>query len=174
MPVLKDILDEKAIAALVDKLAVQISADYARCDLIVMGVLNGAFVFLADLVRKLDLSITIDFVQLSSYGTSMRNSSKIVLVKKPGLDFAGKHVLVVEDIVDTGLTLRYLKQYLLDNRVGTVKTCVFADKKACRETTFEADYVGYTARDSFLVGYGLDYAGHYRQLPKLYELLLDE
>ena len=104
----------------------------------------------------------------------MHSSCEIELVKKPAVDFAGKHVLVVEDIVDTGLTLQYLKQYLLNNHAGTVKTCVFADKRVCRKTPFEADYVGYVAQDRFLVGYGLDYAGHYRQLPTLCELFLDE
>lgn len=174
MSILREILDKEAIDALVGELAAKISVDYAGRDLIVIGVLNGAFIFLADLVRKLDLNITIDFVQLSSYGESMQSSSTIELLKAPATDFAGKAVLVVEDVIDTGLTVSYLKQYLLDNRAADVKICVFADKKPCRTVPFEADYVGYAAGNDFLVGYGMDFAGHYRELPGLCELILDE
>lgn len=173
MAVLKEILSKEAIDALVADLALKICRDYEGQDVTVMGILNGAFMFMADLVRRLELNITIDFVQLASYGALTLSSGKIKFIKAPVYDFAGKNILIVEDVIDTGLTLQYLAKYLKANGAGSVKTCVFADKKCCRKVLFEADYVGYIAPDKFLVGYGLDYNGLYRQLPKLCELLVE-
>lgn len=174
MAVLKEILSKEAISEIVADLARKVCRDFEGRELTVIGILDGAFVFTADLVRKLDLNITVDFVQLSSYGTSTISSGKIIFLRKPTHSFVGKNILIVEDIIDTGLTLQYLARYLGENGAGSVKTCVFADKRCCRKVPFEADYVGYVAEDRFLVGYGLDCNGQYRQLPGLNELFLDE
>ena len=174
MAVLKEILSKEEISNIVADLAYKVSYDYKGCDLTVIGILDGAFIFTADLIRNVNLNVILDFVQLSSYGAFTTSSGKISFLKKPKYDFAGKHILIVEDIIDTGLTLQYLSQYLIENGAISVKTCVFADKKCCRKVPFEADYVGYVAENRFLVGYGLDYNSQYRQLPGLYELFLDE
>lgn len=174
MAVLKEILSEEAVSEIVGDLARRVSCDFAGKELTVMGILDGAFVFTADLIRKLNVNVTLDFVQISTYGASAISSGKITFLKKPAHDFKGKNVLIVEDIIDTGLTLQFLARYLKENGASLVKTCVFADKRCCRKVPFEADYVGYVAEDRFLVGYGLDYSGQYRQLPGLYELFLDK
>lgn len=173
--IIKEILSKEAIDEIVAGLAQKVSCDLNGQDLTVMGILNGAFVFMADLVRHLTMNVTVDFVQLASYGNATFSSGRVEFLKPPAYDFAGKNILVVEDVIDTGLTLQYFSRYLKENGAGTVKTCVFADKKCCRKVLFNADYVGYVAQDDkFLVGYGLDYNGLYRQLPGLCELILEE
>lgn len=174
MAVLKEILSKEAINEIVADLARKVCHDFRGKELTVIGILDGAFIFAADLIRNLNLNIRVDFVQLSSYGASTISSGKINFLRKPTYDFIGKNILIVEDIIDTGLTLQYLARYFSENGAGSVKTCVFADKRCCRKVPFEADYVGYVAEDRFLVGYGLDCNGQYRQLPGLNELFLDE
>lgn len=171
---LKYILRAEEIAEIVQTLAEEINRDYANRDVVALGILNGAFVFMADLLRKLSVNVSVDFVQLSSYGAGTKSSGEIKFLKQPRQNLSGRHVLIVEDIIDTGLTLKYLTEFLLSRGAASVKSCVFVDKKCCRTTPFDADYVGYTAEDRFLVGYGLDYDEQYRQLPDLCELLLDE
>lgn len=174
MAILKEILSKEAVSEIVADLARRVCYDFENKELTVIGILDGAFMFMADLVRKLNLNVRVDFVQLSSYGASTISSGEISFLRKPMYDFVGKNILIVEDIIDTGLTLQYLARYFAENGAGSAKTCVFADKRCCRKVLFEADYVGYVAADRFLVGYGLDYDGQYRHLPGLNELFLDE
>lgn len=173
MPELLPVLDRDAIARKVDDVARQISSDYRNADLVVIGVLKGAFIFMADLTRRLDVNrMAIDFVQLASYGHKSDSSGKIDLLKDIEIDIRGKDVLIVEDILDTGLTLKYLKQHLLRRHPLSVKTCVLIDKKERRRADVNAEYVCHIAAEGFLVGYGLDYAESYRNLPGIFNLKL--
>ena len=157
---------EKKVAILAEK----ISGDYKDKDLVVIGVLKGAFVFLADLVRKLTIPVTIDFVWCSSYGMGDMSTENIERISGVRTDIAGKHVLIVEDILDTGLTIRALVFYLESLNPESIKVCTLIDKHERRRTDLKADYAGHQVKKGFLVGYGLDYAEQYRHLPAIYEL----
>lgn len=155
------------VSARVSELGRQISADYAGKDLVLVGILKGAFVFLADLIRAISIPLEVDFVAVSSYGVSTRTSGVVRIIKDLEESVEGKHVLIVEDIVDTGLTLKL--SYLLDNlktrKAASVRICTLLDKPAQRETDVTAEYVGFVIPDKFVIGYGLDYDGLYRNLP---------
>lgn len=141
--------------------------------MVLVGVLKGAFLFLSDLARQLTLErIIIDFLQASSYGADTVSSEHIVLKKDIDVDIRGKDVLVVEDIVDTGLTLEYLIDHLKGFGPRTIKVCAMIDKKERRKAAVSVDYVCTTVEKGFLVGYGLDYAEHYRNLPEIYHMKL--
>ena len=163
------------IEARVAELGRRIRLDYEKVlppgeALLAVGVLNGAFIFMADLVRALgDLPVEVDFVRLSSYQNSDVSSAKVVMTKSLEKEIAGRHVLVVEDIADCGLTLAWLLDFLGRRRPASLKVAVAVDKKSRREVSVPLDYVALEA-DGFLVGYGLDYAEKYRQLPDIYEL----
>ncbi len=152
----------------ISRIARNISSDYAGRDLVLIGVLKGAFIFLSDLVRLISIPVLIDFITVSSYGDGEKSSGKITVVQDIGIDIKGKDVLVVEDIVDTGKTLSFLLEHLKSFRAGSVKTCALLDKKECRKTGAKADYVCHAVKKCFLVGYGLDYAERYRNLPEIY------
>jgi hypoxanthine phosphoribosyltransferase len=154
-----------AIAARVQALAGEITRDYAGRDLLCVGVLQGSVFFLADLVRALDVPLTTDFMAVSSYGSGVRSSGVVRILKDLQQDIEGRHVLLIEDIVDTGLTLRYLREQLLLRRPASLRICTLLDKVAARREQVAVDYVGFACPDEFLVGYGLDYAGRYRNLP---------
>lgn len=153
------------IAERVRELAASISADYAGRELLVVGILKGSWVFLADLVRQLSVPVFVDFIMVSSYGASTRSSGvvKIVLDLKCPLD--GRDVIVVEDILDTGLTLNYIVESLRLRRPRSLKIVALMDKPQRRRIAIRADYVGFTVPDRFVVGYGADYAERYRSLP---------
>ena len=139
--------------------------------LLAVGVLNGAFIFMADLVRALgEMPVEVDFVRLSSYQDSDTSSSQVVMTKNLEKEIRGRHVLVVEDIADCGLTLAWLLDFLGRREPASIKVAVAVDKKARREVPVPLDYVALDVEDGFLVGYGLDYAEKYRQLPDIYEL----
>jgi hypoxanthine phosphoribosyltransferase len=153
------------IATCVDDLAATINRDYAsRGELVVVGVLKGAFVFMSDLVRRLDLPISCDFIRVSSYGDQQVTSGVVKLELDLSQPVNGKHVLLVEDIVDTGLTLRYLRDSLHTRRPASVRTCALLHKREV-SPDMELDYLGFTIPSEFVVGYGLDMAGRYRNLP---------
>lgn len=152
----------------VRELAHQISKDYAGRELIVIGILKGAFIFMADLIRALSIPCTIDFVRCASYGTGSESSEKVVLTKDIETSIKDRDVLIVEDIVDTGLTLKYLVEWLKERNPHSLRVCAFLDKRKRRKVPFEADYVGFTMDDGFLVGYGLDFGERYRFLPDIY------
>ena len=171
MPDLIPVLNKETIAQKVDQIARQISSDYKDANLVMIGVLKGAFVFLADLVRCLDLKLlAIDFVRLESYGDGADSSGRIRMVKDIEVDIRDKDVLIVEDILDTGLTLDYLKKHLERSQPRSVKICVMIDKFERRKVDVQAQYVGHKVKEGFLVGYGLDYAEAYRHLPGIFHL----
>jgi hypoxanthine phosphoribosyltransferase len=159
----KDIIDRR-----VRELAEEISRDYAGGELIVVGILKGAFIFMADLIRSFKVPCQVDFAQLASYGSGTVSSGDVVIRKDIGLPIAGRDVLIVEDIVDTGLTLSFLVETLKKRGPRSLKVCVFLDKKARRKVPFTADYTGFDIDDGFVVGYGLDFNEQARHLPDVY------
>lgn len=161
----KRLLSEEEISARTAELAARISEDYRGQDLVLVGVLKGAFVFLADLARRVELPVEIDFVAVSSYGADTESSGVVRIVKDLDLEIAGKHVLLVEDIVDTGLTLSYLRDMLLDRGPLSVEICALLNKPEARKVDIEVKYKGFDMPPRFVVGYGLDFAERYRQLP---------
>jgi hypoxanthine phosphoribosyltransferase len=169
-PELVPVFSEAAIQARVRDLAVQIAADYEGEPLLLLGVLKGAFVFLSDLIRRLTIPAEIDFIQLSSYGKENASCGEVSFCTNLSADLQGKAVLVVEDIIDTGLTMQELVQHLRQFAPKSIRVCTLLDKHERREVEFSADYVCHSVRSGFLVGYGLDYAEQYRYLPAIYEL----
>lgn len=152
----------------VREIASQISSDYNGRELIVIGVLKGAFIFMADLIRALSIPCKVDFVRIASYGAGQESSGKAVLTKDIETSIKGRDILIVEDIVDTGITLSYLVDWLKERSPQSLKVCAFLDKRRRRKVSFEADYVGFTIDDGFVVGYGLDFNEKARFLPEVY------
>jgi hypoxanthine phosphoribosyltransferase len=166
------VLSRAEIAQHVNTLAWRISRDYAEKDLVVIGILKGAFIFLADLVRELTIPVEIDFVRLASYGSGTSSSGHIQITKEIELDISGRYVLIVEDIVDSGLTIAYLLDYLKQFRPKSIRLCTLIDKIERREVKISTHYVGHVVEHGFLVGYGLDFDEKYRALPEIYHLEL--
>lgn len=162
----KTLISEDDIQRRVRELADQISADYADCgDLVLIGVLKGSFIFLADLSRRMSIPRTIEFIAVSSYGKGSKSSGAVRLVMDVRGNIEGKHVLIVEDIVDTGHTLKYLIGMLKSHRPASVKTCALVRKAERAEVDVDVDYLGFDIGDEWVVGYGLDYAEQNRTLP---------
>lgn len=160
------LISENDIGARVDELARQISADYADSDgLVLVGVLKGAFIFLADLSRRLTIPRHIEFIAVSSYETGNVQSGAVRLVMDVRANIEGSDVLIVEDIVDTGHTLHYLINILKSHNPATVRTCALLHKEHKTEVDVDVDYLGFTIGDEWVVGYGLDYAEQDRTLP---------
>lgn len=166
----KILFDRLAIEKRVEELAREISGDYPGGELLVIGILKGAFIFMADLVRSLTVPCRLDFMRVSSYGDAAESSGRITIVKDVELSLQNRDVLIVDDIVDTGLTLKYIVGELKSRGPRSLKVCAFLDKRKRRKVKFEADYVGFTIDDGFVIGYGLDYAEKYRFLPEVYVL----
>ncbi|MDQ5984956.1 MAG: Hypoxanthine phosphoribosyltransferase [Syntrophus sp. SKADARSKE-3] len=165
----KEVLfSREAIRHRIDALAKDIDVDYLGKDLIVIGVLKGAFIFMADLIRALQVPSEIDFVRLASYGAGSVSCGQIMISKDIEIDIRGRNVLIVEDIVDSGLTLSFLVDLLWKREPASIRACAFLDKRARRQVPFEADYVGFSIDDGFVVGYGLDYNEQARFLPDVY------
>lgn len=160
-------LSEDDIRARVRELGAQITEEYRPLggDLVLVGILKGSFVFLADLAREIDLPLDIDFIGLSSYGDETESSGVVRLTSDLSKPIEGKHVLVVEDIVDTGLTMRYLLENLRTREPATIKLCSLLEKPTKNKSGISVDYLGFSIPDQFVVGYGLDAAGIYRNLP---------
>jgi hypoxanthine phosphoribosyltransferase len=152
----------------VREIASQISRDYTGCDLVVIGILKGAFIFMADLVREISVPCKVDFVRVASYGAGSESSGKVVMTKDIETSIKGRDILIVEDIVDTGLTLQYLVNWLKERSPNSLKICVFLDKRKRRKVSFEADYVCFTIDDGFVVGYGLDFDEQFRFFSDVY------
>ncbi len=152
----------------VKELASQISRDYAGRELIMIGVLRGAFIFMADLIREITIPCRVDFARLASYGAGSESSGKVVMTKDIETSIKDKDILIVEDILDTGLTLQYFVEWLKERNPRSLKTCVFLDKRKRRQVSFEADYIGFTIKEGFVVGYGLDFNEQYRFSPDIY------
>ena len=172
MPELIPVLTEKEIQDKVGKVAQKISKDYEHDRLVLIGVLKGAFIFLADLSRRLSISVEIDFIRYTSYGNGDSSSGEIRLCSDITTDIKGKHVLIVEDIIDSGLTMATLIKHLEAFHPESIRICAFIDKYERRKIDCRADYLCHSVEGGFLVGYGLDYAEQYRNLPALYHLNL--
>jgi hypoxanthine phosphoribosyltransferase len=166
------VLTKKEIDAQVSHIARVITADYKDRELILIGILKGAFIFLSDLIRQLSIPVKVDFMCVSSYGDHTTSSGRIKLIKDVDIDINNKDVLIVEDIVDTGVTLSYLVDHLHASGASSVRICTLIDKRERRETDVRVDYACHTVDKGFLVGYGLDYAEFYRNLPEVYHLKL--
>ena len=166
--VIDQLISAKAIAARVEALSREISAFYAGTDkLVVVGLLRGSFVFIADLVRELDLPVEVDFLEVSSYGNSTESSREVRILKDLRGEIEGRDVLVVEDIVDTGHTLSRVLEFLRTRRPGRLEACALLDKPSRREVEVKAKWVGFEIPDEFVVGYGIDYAQRNRNLPHI-------
>ncbi len=159
------LISQAQIAARVAELGAQIARDYAGKELVLVGVLKGAFVFVSDLSRAIDLPLTIDFVALSSYGEATESSGVVKITSDLSRPIEAKHVLVVEDIIDTGLTMRYLLDNLSTRHPASIRICGLLHKPARARTKIPIDYLGFPIEDKFVVGYGLDEAERYRNLP---------
>lgn len=159
------LVHEEKIIQKVRELAEQITNDYVDKNPLCIGILKGAIPFMADLIRQVKIPLEIDFMSVSSYGNKISSSGVVRILKDLERSIEGRHILIVEDIVDSGLTLSYLVQMLQGRNPASIKTVVFLDKKSRREVAFEADYQGFVVPDKFVVGYGLDFAERYRNLP---------
>ena len=164
--VVDEMISAKAIAARIEDLSREISREFDDTQkLVVVGLLRGSFVFIADLVRELDLPVEVDFLEVSSYGDAMESSREVRILKDLRGGIEGRDVLVVEDIVDTGHTLNHVSKLLKSRKPARLKTIALLDKPSRREVPFRADWTGFEIPDEFVVGYGIDYAQRNRNLP---------
>jgi hypoxanthine phosphoribosyltransferase len=164
--VIDKMISAKAIAARIEDLAREIEAHYTGVEkLVVVGLLRGSFIFIADLVRELDMNIEVDFIEASSYGDSTESSREVRILKDLRSGIEGRHVLVVEDIVDTGFTMTHVTALLQQRNPASLRTIVLLDKPTRREVEIRADWTGFEIPDEFVVGYGIDYAQRNRNLP---------
>jgi hypoxanthine phosphoribosyltransferase len=162
------LISREELDSIVQELAARISRDYQKRELVLVCILKGAFMFLSDLIRHLQVPVQLDFVRLASYGSGMETSGVIEITKDIELPVEGKDVLIIEDIIDSGRTLQFLKDRLTLSNPHSVKVCALLDKKARREVKIEADYLGKDVEDVFVVGYGIDFNEDYRYLPEIY------
>ena len=163
---IENLIDRKTVENRIKELAKQIEKDYAGEEVYCVGLLKGSVVFLSDLVKEINTPVVIDFMSVSSYGSETVSSGDVKILKDTDLDLRGKHVLIVEDIIDTGLTLEYVIRYFKESKgVKTLKTCTLLSKPERRKVNIDIDYVGFDVPDKFVIGYGLDYDQKYRNLP---------
>jgi len=164
--VIDTMISAKAIAARVEELAREIKDEFQDAEkLVVVGLLRGSFVFIADLVRELDMNVEVDFIETSSYGNAMESSREVRILKDLRGDIEGRNVLVVEDIVDTGHTLSHVLHLMQSRRPAKLRTIALLDKPSRREAQISADWIGFEIPDEFVVGYGIDFAQRNRNLP---------
>ncbi len=156
---------EEMIQNRVKELGAQLAEDYKGKKPLLIGILKGSFIFLADLSRCMDTMCDIEFISTSSYGAGTESSGEVKMTKPLDSVVKDRHLIIVEDILDTGLTLEFLRDYLTGLKPASLKICTFLDKPSRRKVSLNADYVGFECADAFYVGYGLDYAGYYRNLP---------
>ena len=164
------LVSSEDIQAKVRELGERITRDYKGEKLLLVGILRGAVVFLSDLMRHLELPCEIDFMDISSYGTGTQSSGVVRILKDLEEDITGRHVLIVEDIVDTGLTLAYLRRTLLQRTPASLEICALLTKPSRRLVELDIKYLGFEVPDEFVIGYGIDYAGAYRNLPDIHAL----
>ena len=167
------LISRQEIETVVSSLAAEISKDYQGKELVVIGVLKGSFIFMADLVRQIDLPMIIDFMSVSSYYGGTKSSGIVKIIKDLDIDIGGRHVLIVEDIVDSGLTLLNLKEMLMTRNPASLRVCAAFDKPDRRKAEITAEYTGMQIPDAFIIGYGLDFDGMYRNLPDVCVLSID-
>jgi len=171
---LKVLISREEIKNTVARLAKEIKEDYRDTQPLLISVLKGSFVFMADLIRQLDLPVEIDFIKLSNYGAGMKSSGEVKVVQELKTPIKGRDVLVIEDIVDTGLTISFLLNYLRKKKPASLKLCTLTDKPSRRKAPVSIDYLGFTLPDKFIVGYGLDLNEKFRNLPDICVLENDE
>ena len=159
------LLTEEELRSRIREMGAEITADYAGKAPLFVGVLKGSFVFMADLIRSVDLPCSMDFMVVSSYGKGTKTTGAVKILKDLSQDIEGRDVVIVEDILDTGVTLNYLSHYLRSRNPASVTIATLLDKPERRQADVQARYVGFTVPDTFVVGYGLDYAEEYRNLP---------
>lgn len=159
------LFNEEQLAKRIEELGAEITADYKGENLLVLGILKGSNIFMADLVRKITIPMKLDFMMVSSYGNASESTGVVKIIKDVEYAIEDQHVLIVEDIIDSGLTLKYLKKLLETRNPKSVKICTLLDKPSRRKEFVEVNYIGYEVPDEFIVGYGIDYAEHYRNLP---------
>jgi hypoxanthine phosphoribosyltransferase len=164
------VLTQDEIRRLVSRLAERLSADYRDREVVLIGILKGAFVFLSDLIRQMTIPLKVDFLCASSYGSGMESTQQVRLSKGIDIDIRDRDVILVEDIVDSGITLAYLVDYVKSFHPKSLKICALLDKRERRASVIHIDYAGCVVKEGFLVGYGLDYAEDYRNLPEIYHL----
>jgi hypoxanthine phosphoribosyltransferase len=164
---LKILVSRDQIAKTVTRLALEINRDYQGKQPLLISVLKGSFVFMADLIRQLDLPLELDFVKLASYGAARESSGKVRVVQGVKMPVKGRDVLVIEDIVDTGITISFLLDYLDKKRPASLKLCALTDKASRRRATVPIDYLGFSVPNKFIVGYGLDCDEKFRNLPHI-------
>ena len=160
----KVLISKEQIAKKVAELGAKISEDYAGINPVFIGILKGSVVFFADLIRQIEIPLEIDFLAVSSYGSSTNTTGEVKLIKDLDKSIDGRHVIIVEDIVDTGLTLNFIREMLLMRKPLSVRSCALLDKPSSRKIEIDLDYFGFTVGNHFVVGYGLDYAERYRNL----------
>lgn len=163
--VLRVLLSEEEIHAKVKEMGKKITEDYKNSNLMLVTVLKGAVVFLADIMREIDVPAEIDFMVVSSYGSGVKSSGVVKIVKDLDVPLEGKDILIMEDILDSGLTLSYIKELLASRGPRSIKIATLLDKPSRRKVDLQADYVGFSVPDEFVIGYGLDYDEKYRNLP---------
>ncbi len=161
----KVLISEEELKRRIAEMGRQITQEYQGELLTIVGILKGASIFFADLARSIDLPLQMDFMSVSSYGTEATSSGVVKIIKDLDADVTGRHILLVEDIIDTGITLAYLRDYLSNRGAKSVKICTLLDKPSRREKAVQVDYIGFTMPDEFIIGYGIDYAENYRNLP---------
>ena len=165
--VLKPLFSKQEIKKAVKRIGAAISRDYQGEEVVCVCILKGSFIFTSDLVREIKLPTIVDFIRVSSYGKDMSSRGEVTITKDLEMDISGKNVLVIEDIVDSGLTLKWIRDSLLARNPKSLKIVCLLDKKARRKVDVRCDYVGLTIEDGFIVGYGIDYAEQYRNLPEI-------
>lgn len=161
----KVLIDENELKAIVKRLGAEITADYLGKDVLLIGILKGSVIFMADLMREIDVPCNIDFMAVSSYGNGTESSGRVKINKDLDNDIQGKDIIIIEDILDSGKTLYYIRDILSARKPASIKICTLFDKPERREADIKADYVGSLVPNEFIVGYGLDYSEYYRNLP---------
>src|ERR1051325_1474164 len=161
------LISRQDIERRVAEMGKEIEADFAGQELIALCVLKGAVFFATDLVRNMTMDVAMDFIQISSYGNQKYSSGVVTILKEPQLDMHGKAVLIVEDIIDSGLSMREVFRYIESRGASVVKTATFLDKPKARKVPFNADYVGFSIDPQFVIGYGPDFAEKYRNVPEI-------
>ena len=166
-PKLKKLIKSQEIDSAVQRLASELSRDYRGKNPLLIGILKGSFIFMADLVRRLDMPLEVDFVRLSSYGSGTESSGRIKILGRLNKPVEGRHVIVVEDIIDTGLTTAYFLRYIKRHKPASAALCALTEKPSRRRVDVKIGYLGFTVPNKFIVGYGIDYNEKYRNLPDI-------
>jgi hypoxanthine phosphoribosyltransferase len=161
----KILFSEEQIRNRVDELAQQITTEYGDKNPVIISILKGGFIFMSDLIRSIEVPVELDFLAISSYGSGTSSSGVVKIKKDIDLDLTGRDVIIVEDIVDSGLSLQYIRDYISKHKPASIKVCVLLDKPAAHKMNVSFEYVGFNIGNEFVVGYGLDYNEKYRNLP---------